>query len=1115
MSGMVYAEVEAEPELVTLESTVEADIVFTITGESEYGNWLFLSQWIPVTDADLLTGVSAVDEIGDPVDVIVVDVGGLSLTSPQPQGGFPPSPYIITYGAIHPVTGELYTTTREAFVTAGIMPLASTDTVIDLSDPNNATYSSTSWSYDSVTNTYTITAGANVTLETTSPPATTATTIIMNTGATVTSTATLSGSSAASLLTIAGSGGTFLATSGSISNAGAGNAINVTGAAATITLDNITVSNTGAGSAISIANTATGATVNLDNGANVFSGSSGNGITINANNVKVYVNSGSMVESLGNNLNAAIQIGSGSTGVSNTQIMVAGGAVTSTNSGYAINDSIGTGTTTTNTDTHITIQNGIVTAGSNSAIYSTSTRSPTNSGAIVYVNGGIVSNAAGNNLNPAININATSGSADDSPGVIVNGGTVASTSNAGYALQSTGNISVIDGTVTAINGRAINLVGMNAIFNMTGGVVQATGTGTAISSATTNPSTATGASVWVSGGTISANSGSAIQVTGSTSSVMIVGGTITSTSGNAINATSDAVNAHIAVNGSTIVSSVSGNAINAATNTSGTTNQTVYVGGNTQISSVTGRAIQTNGRGSSVEVNNNSQVWVLNNGNAIRSSGTVTVNSGFIFAYGPSATSPYFSSFPSANANNVISAASPSPMTVGADALVVAWYPSASSGGIYPQGPTNPGQLDLGNSYNGDYTNYWWSLSPSQGSGIAYSIGTGTGSINSFFPLSQVTVTMDFGLIFDASNGRLYENTSGYPLAPGSTGPNPLWSSNQVSTSPANYNLNLNGFSWATSYPAALTVINGPTTIFLSGDNYFETTSTAIGSAGILAEPEVTSLTIENDGSYGALTAVGGEYGIRGQPTRNGQEIIFIDENLSMQGITMLTAQGSIDAINFTTFTNNAQVYTFWTNNVELDPGGPGTFYAFGISPNNTPYSYTALGVDKFVRLMAGPGAVISDVEVKGTVNQGLGPPIYTAIISLFDVDPISDNLGFVNSWFDFVPNGVNVLADWNPDGSISLEFSGIPRQTANEIFNITIPGSILGLSEDLVVIINLGAFFLIYGNESNTSGSSSSPDTSDSRNIEGWTTSLLLSAIGLLCILVWIRLRKPWSQKA
>jgi len=155
MSGIAFAEPApepglepevTEPEVTEPEILAEADIVFTIKGDSGYGNWLFLPQWIPVTDTDLLLGITAVDENGDPVAVTVADVGGLNLKSPQPQDGFPPTPYVITYEAVHPVTGEVFTITRDAFVTVGIQPLAidsaiATYTVYTGPGPTSATSS--------------------------------------------------------------------------------------------------------------------------------------------------------------------------------------------------------------------------------------------------------------------------------------------------------------------------------------------------------------------------------------------------------------------------------------------------------------------------------------------------------------------------------------------------------------------------------------------------------------------------------------------------------------------------------------------------------------------------------------------------------------------------------------------------------------------------------------------------------------------------------------------------------------------------------------------------------------------------------------------------------------
>ena len=103
----------------------DAIITFTITGESEYTDALYLPQGVAVTDGALLQGVVATDENGVPVAVAIRDADGLDRANPQPRGSFPPDPYLITYEALHPVTGEPFTQTREAYVTVGIMPLAS------------------------------------------------------------------------------------------------------------------------------------------------------------------------------------------------------------------------------------------------------------------------------------------------------------------------------------------------------------------------------------------------------------------------------------------------------------------------------------------------------------------------------------------------------------------------------------------------------------------------------------------------------------------------------------------------------------------------------------------------------------------------------------------------------------------------------------------------------------------------------------------------------------------------------------------------------------------------------------------------------------------------------
>ncbi len=93
--------------------------VSIIIAEGENGTALYLPAGIPVTDDDLLDGVSAEDANGDPVPVSVLDDGGLDRDDPQP-GGEPgdPQPYLITYTA-----GDGAQATRECYITVAATPL--------------------------------------------------------------------------------------------------------------------------------------------------------------------------------------------------------------------------------------------------------------------------------------------------------------------------------------------------------------------------------------------------------------------------------------------------------------------------------------------------------------------------------------------------------------------------------------------------------------------------------------------------------------------------------------------------------------------------------------------------------------------------------------------------------------------------------------------------------------------------------------------------------------------------------------------------------------------------------------------------------------------------------
>jgi hypothetical protein len=119
-----YALLAAPPVIiVTVADGEKAEVVNITIAGGENGTALYLEAGKPVTDADLLSGVSAADANGEAVTVTVADGGGLNRENPQPKGEpVSPQPYIITYAA---GGGEnRVTAARECYVTAAAMPLA-------------------------------------------------------------------------------------------------------------------------------------------------------------------------------------------------------------------------------------------------------------------------------------------------------------------------------------------------------------------------------------------------------------------------------------------------------------------------------------------------------------------------------------------------------------------------------------------------------------------------------------------------------------------------------------------------------------------------------------------------------------------------------------------------------------------------------------------------------------------------------------------------------------------------------------------------------------------------------------------------------------------------------
>jgi len=694
---------ETQPEDSLTESATDPSVTFTITSDSGYGNWLFLPQWIPVTDATLLSGVSAVDENGDPVAVSVLDAGGLDMQSPQPQPGFPPTPYTITFEATHPVTGDTYTTTRDVYVTVGIMPLASSATEIDLSEDNTgATYAN--WSYNALLNTYTI--NGPVTVIGTVTGATTGLAFYIASGVTADWQASFSTSMSSYALTLSGTG-TFNVDSGGL------------------------IANNGTGGAISVS-----------------------GSTLNVN----------------------------------------GGTVNSPGSGIAIfNDSFASSAINI-------INDGTVTAGNSSAIQANS------AGTVVEIKGGTVTNAATSNINPTINMSPTPASDPTFVNVIVGGSSVVQTTNpssTSYVIQTAANVTIGDSAqVTALAGRAINLIGTNSTATVNDNAVVSATSGIAISTATTTVGAVSNAQIIVNGGVVSTSTGTAaIQTTGANGRVTINGGQVTATSGLAIKATN-----------------------------------------------------------------------------------TVTVNGGFVFAYG-------------INIGQVVSAPNTNFPTGG---VVAAWN-NAALNPLYVERTANDLVILPANPASPP-NNVYWHNSGALINGIQYSSSNASGFFQ--LPVTVTQMTSDpSGLIFNIADGQFYIGTISastvYIPPPGDA----VWASGT---------LTLTDFKWSTTAPIALTITGGTNiNIILNGSNTFVTTNTVPGGAGIISGASI-SIASTSTGTLNASASAG----------------MGIDcgaNNLTMNGGTVNATAGNganTHGLNVGTLTINGGA-------LNASSGGPATTGAF------------------------------------------------------------------------------------------------------------------------------------------------------------------------------------------
>jgi len=603
-----------------------------------------------------------------------------------------------------------------------------------------------------------------------------------------------------------------------------------------------------------------GMTVEIQEGGALRSAAGSNGITlyIAADNVIAYIGLRGIINNGGSN--SAVNVANNLT---NVAIDVNGGTILSIPSGYAINDG-GSINDPNSSNTVITVRNGgTVTAGTACAIRSTAT------GSTVTVTGGTVANAASNNANPTIYMNGGTGN-----NVIINGSSIvksmSSTGN-GFAVQTTGSVSV-SGSAQVIalgpNGRAINLVGVNSVATIDDrAVIEATGTnGVAISTATTAGVDVTNASVIVNGGTISSVNGHAIQITGANSTLTVSGGTISADVGNAVYSTSTATNSSINVSGGTILatapgSSTGGYAIRTSSTAAGTPFNAVNVTGgavsatgagghaihsiNTGTINVSGGMVSSTYESSNsyaiqaggwVTVVDSGQVWATL-GRAIDAGERITVdNNGFVFAYG----------------NSRLEVVSRSSFPPGNFGFVISWGPNRKS--EYLHQDTNSRE-DILNNWAGSGTWHWYNH-PIYGGGIQYVAGANQWD---FFPISNVIVYRDYGLIFHVVGSgaggveHMFRDDSPGDGDYSGTEPRVFPGGGFTPWTEAPNVLTLNNFSWVTKNHYSLTVWNAagnpvPATITLNGTSVVASLYTSGTSFGI-NNNSGTTLSIEGHGS--------------------------------------------------------------------------------------------------------------------------------------------------------------------------------------------------------------------------------------------------------------------------
>jgi len=594
-------------------------------------------------------------------------------------------------------------------------------------------------------------------------------------------------------------------------------------------------------------------------------------------------------------------------------------------------------------------------------------------GAKVSVNSGGAIRSLSNNTNAAIQI----GVGIQGVEVLINGGEVLSDVG-GNAINDSANgsaITILYGVVSSGNACAILSTGIGVSVAIEGGRVSNAAASNANPTIYINGDT--GDNVIISDGTVENTATNATSYTiQTTGNFLISGGAVITANGRAINLVG--MNSNAVVGGGAVRATGSGTAICTATTAPGTVaGASVLVSGG-EVSATTGYAIRVTGARSEVTVSGGVVSATVGNainadssatdanifveggqiaattGYAIRATGTnsqVTVNNGFVFAYGGSRASV----IPAPNIKP--SVYSPGDL-VETRGIVCSWdYDRRDPS--YIQGQTGQ-QFDLICWTAGAM--YFWYNHPSRGSGINYSYVENTG----FFPLPEATVINNYGLIFDASDGKLYSMTLfGGKGSEFHVGEGTAWVGvPQSGALPAQ--LTLNGFSWVTTAQTSLTIIGGDTTITVNGNNKFEGAVQGVNANGY-------NITIDGGGTLTARSSdVSGNYGLNigaGLLTLNGGTLIA----QGWQAISWTGGQGE----------GPSGKYYRWAFSSDYD--GIGGLHSDAGTGPITNFQYYA--TDKYVMLQALEPVKLIGAMQTGGVNRMADS---TGIVLTFD-NPVTD----------------------------------------------------------------------------------------------------------------------------